>query len=161
MGSLSWVNRLVLLAAAAIAVAAQESQIGAAQEQGGSAKAVLERYNLLGIFAADCGKPVSPQNPYVMHRAVDDQRVQRDTMTGPTTRTDASMIDSASVEGPDQLMMSMANERRRLNVRLRVEGGRWQLWESVDQNGQRLVSDGRIAGSAGVEMPWLSKCTTQ
>lgn len=126
-----------------------------------STKETLEKYNLIGIFAADCSKPVTLQNPYVVHRAVDEQRVQRDTMTSPTTHTDASVIDSASALVPNEIIMSMANERRRLNVRVRVDGGRWRVWETVHENGQRLVSDGRIVEGTRAEMPWLNKCTAQ
>lgn len=154
------VHRLALVAAALVLVASHDARTGAAQAQAGSAKTVLEQYNLLGIFAADCTQPASQQNPYVMHRVIDEQRVQRDTMTDPGTRADASVIDRAAAEGPSEIIMSMANESRRLNVRLRVESNRWQLWESVHENGQRLVSGGRVGG-AGVEMPWLSKCVTQ
>ena len=126
-----------------------------------STKETLEKYSLIGIFAADCSKQATLQNPYVVHRVVDEQRVQRDTMTGPTTRSDASVIDSASALVPNEIIMSMANDRRRLNVLVHVDGDRWRLWETVHENGQRLVSGGRIVEGTRAEMPWFNKCTGQ
>jgi len=45
-----------------------------------SAKDAFEKFGLLGTFAGDCSQPVSARNGYIVYRAVDAQRVQRDTM---------------------------------------------------------------------------------
>ena len=129
-----------------------------AQAQSGSVRAIFEYYDLLGTFAADCSQAASERNIYIVHRALDADQVQRDSMSGPTTRVDVSVIDSASASGPGELALSLANERRRLYVVVRVEPRRWRLIESTRENGEKLVSGGRTTDSAGEEMPWLNRC---
>jgi hypothetical protein len=50
----------------------------AAQGQDTAVKTVVEKYKLLGTFAQDCAQPASQTNWYFVHRAIDDDHVQRD-----------------------------------------------------------------------------------
>jgi peptidylprolyl isomerase len=122
-----------------------------------SVKELFENFDLIGSFAVDCSLPASAQNQYVVHRLNGDY-VQRDTMTGPVTRSEASLIDSASESGSSEVELSMANERGRVNAALRIESHRWRLMESTRENGEKLVSGGRATGGAREELPWLNKC---
>jgi hypothetical protein len=54
------------------------------------------RHGLLGIFAWDCSKPASGNNNwYFVNRAIDADHIQRDYMTGATTRAWYGIIDKA------------------------------------------------------------------
>jgi len=120
-------------------------------------KQLFERYDLMGTFAADCSMPVSEQNEYTVHRANNDY-VQRDSMIGPSRRSDASLIDAASEAAPDELHVSMANERRRVDDSIRIARRQWRVFESVTENGQKLISRGRFTQGARSESLWLQKC---
>jgi hypothetical protein len=65
-----------------------------ASAQGG-ARQVLEKYDLLGVWSVDCSGPPSPNNAYVVYRALDQQLVQYDVMSHPTERDWACIIESA------------------------------------------------------------------
>src|SRR5262245_4637727 len=64
--------------------------------QTASVKTVFEKHNLLGTFAWDCSKPASKANYYYVHRAVDGGQVQRDLMSGPTTRDWVATLEKAA-----------------------------------------------------------------
>jgi PDZ domain/Tetratricopeptide repeat len=119
-------------------------------------KGLFEKYGLIGAFAADCSQPVSAQNVYIVYRANGDY-VQRDDMSGGTA-SDASVIDAAAEAAPNQLGLSMANARGRVNLVLRIEAGRWRLLESTRDDGAKLVSGGRATQGAREQSPWLNKC---
>ena len=129
-----------------------------AQAQSGSVKGIFEYYDLLGTFAADCTQAVSERNIYIVQRVLDADHVRRESMSGPTTRVDLSVIDLASILGPAEVALSIANDRRRLNVVVRAEPRRWRLIELTRDNGEKLVSGGRTTDSAREEMPWLNRC---
>jgi tetratricopeptide (TPR) repeat protein len=117
---------------------------------------LFEKFGLLGFFAADCSVPVSEQNPFIVHRASGDY-VQRDSMSSARTRVDAHIIDSASEGGPGEIVLSMANDRGRMDSVLRMESGRWRLVEARDANGEQVIAGGRLTAN-GAEMAWLAKC---
>ena len=70
--------------------------------------------------------PVSRENQYIVHRANADY-VQRDSMIGPSTRADASLIDSAAEPAPNELDVSMTNDRGRTNELMRLGYRQWRL----------------------------------
>ena len=70
-----------------------------------SPKQVFERYNQIGTFAWDCSKPASKDNPYYVNRVL-GENVQRDQMSGPTTRDSVAIIEQASALGPNELSLS-------------------------------------------------------
>ena len=130
---------------------------GAPAARAASVQELFERYGLLGTFAADCAKPMSRQNTYIVHRVLDAHRIQREAMSEPGKVLDTSTIDLAATTGPDSLDISLGNERRRLQLTLRVEGTRWRVMDSAREGGEKLVANGRAVDD-GSEMPWLNKC---
>ena len=63
--------------------------------QESSVKAIFEKHDLLGMFAFDCSSPASKSNIYFVNRLLDAYHVQRDQMSGPTTRDRVTVIDKA------------------------------------------------------------------
>jgi hypothetical protein len=51
--------------------------------QAASARTVFEQYGLLGTFAVNCARPVSPGNHYMYFRPLDEHRVHVELMVGP------------------------------------------------------------------------------
>jgi hypothetical protein len=145
----------VAVAGALLGICLHASHVKA---QNASVKEIFERHELVGIFAIDCGSQASKTNPYFVNRLLDDAHVQRDRMSGPTTRERVWIIDQARELTADEIYVS----------------GKWddgQVAESVWRfDGKRVVaaehSTGgkkEIAGgkwvSNGKGVPWLSKCT--
>ena len=71
----------------------------------GSIKAVFEKYNLLGTFALDCGKPVGRDNRYYVHQLLDAEHVQRDMMSGPTARDFRVIFERAAELRPNEIVL--------------------------------------------------------
>ena len=68
------------------------------------AKAIFEKYNLLGGFAQDCTKPPKAvENWYDVNRLIDANHVQRDLMESPTTRKSVTIIDNAMETTPNRI----------------------------------------------------------
>jgi tetratricopeptide (TPR) repeat protein len=120
-------------------------------------KELFEKHDLIGTFAADCSMPVNEQNHYIIQR-VNSDYVQRDSMTGPSIRSDASLIDSATESGANELALSRTEEQGRINDIIRVEYNEWRLMESTRENGQKLITGGRATQGNRVESPWMRKC---
>ncbi|MFL6797312.1 MAG: hypothetical protein ACJ8F3_07860 [Xanthobacteraceae bacterium] len=127
-----------------------------ATAQQATVKELFEKHDLIGYFAADCSKPVSEQNQFIVHRTNGDY-VQRDVMIGSSTSAETSMIDNAAEARLGELRISMANERERLNSVMRVERGRWMLVESARENGEKLVEAGRT-NATRAQVLWHKKC---
>jgi hypothetical protein len=113
---------------------------------------------LIGAWAIDCGAESSAQNPYVVYRVLGADYVQRDTMAGAATRTDASLIDRAAEAGPGRLSMTMTSQQRRMDLVVMIDGKRMRTVEVTTEKGDRLVAEGRLA-SSGLELPWITRCT--
>ena len=122
-------------------------------------KAVFENYKLLGIFAFDCSKPPTSDNYYYVHRLVDAGHVQRDRMSGPTSRDFSNVMDKAVGVGPNEVTVSGT----------RVEGNRKgdpieEVWR-VEAN-QIMTVEGTIGGAKviaggrfnGQPVPWANMC---
>jgi hypothetical protein len=133
--------------------------------QARSVAQLFEEHGLIGVFAADCSKPVGTRNLYFVNRAIDADHVQHDQMAGPATRDFALLIDQAAELGPNELRLGGAIEARRLSSVIRVEGRRMRMMESTRLTtsggrplleGERVIVAGRF--SNGVETPWLDKC---
>jgi hypothetical protein len=162
MGRIAW----ILLAAAAGFVLPPGGPRAPAFAQVGSVARLFEQYDLIGVFAADCGKPVSAQNLYFVHRVIEGDHVQHDQMSGPATSDFALLIDQAAELRPNELALGGTIETRRLRAVVRVERQRMRMLEStrVTTAAGRLLTEGEgliVAGrfTNGVETPWLDKCT--
>ena len=100
-----------------------------------SVKAVFEKYNLIGTFAWDCNLPASKENLYYMNRLLDDGAVERDQMSGPTTRDYVVFIDQASATAPNQIAVSGTLDGKPVS-------GVWRLQEQESVR----VGDREVAG---------------
>lgn len=108
------------------------------------ARPIFEKYGLLGIWSADCNKPASPQNEYLVFRALDGQRIQNDGMIGPTERRYAVVIKSAAGAGANEIILTLQD----VDVRWRVEGKRMRPLERARDGGKAAVE----------EELWIEKC---
>jgi len=125
--------------------------------QAASAKALFESYGLLGTFAVDCQRPVGPGNPYLYFRALDGGGVGIELWATPQARQYAYVIDRAQARGRDEISISMANERQRLNLLYRVEGRRLRTMESAREGGSPIVIGGVFVENRA-PTPWFNKC---
>ena len=148
--------------AAAVLLAAASS---AASAQDGSVKAIFEKYNMLGVFAADCSKPASRDNPYYVHRVIDANHVQRDTMEGPTMRARFTVVDKAAALGPNEVsnsgpltgaIGSAKFDRTPTDSIWRIEPNRIRFTEATVA-GRKVAANGRYTGN-GQETPWFNRC---
>ena len=157
-----WVDGCVAVLSGCVAVAWLHCP--AAQAQSGSVKSIFEKYNLLGVFAWDCGKPASASNNwYYVNRLIDADHVQREFVTGPTTRQWVAIFDKASELTLNEVMASgritgriegKTVENEPVDGVWRIEQNRIQQWASTFQ-GKPLIANGRLNGR---EMPWLNRC---
>src|SRR5262245_341716 len=134
--------------------------------QAASVKEVFEKYNLLGQWAQDCTKPADAQKNWTYrNRAIDDDHVQRDFMSGPDKRQRFAIFDKASARGPDEIEISGVvtgrlfgadhDEQPTTNV-WRVEKNRMvPICGSIA--GKAFVAYGKLIANGG-QMPWLTKC---
>jgi tetratricopeptide (TPR) repeat protein len=128
----------------------------------GSARQILENYGVLGVWSADCNKPASPSNVYIVYRALDEKRVQSDAMKDPKERAHVNVIESAEGLGPNEITLTQTSQNRDV-YRLHIEGNRVRPLELM-RNGTKYVADGRhlanISNPAliGKETPWVNKC---
>ena len=120
---------------------------------------LFEQRGLLGVWAADCTKPPSQQNQYIVHRALDAERVQRDTMVGPTERFAVVFLETAAVSAPNELTMAASGHGARFSITYRFEGKGFRVMQYLREDGTKFIVDGRRVGAG--EMPWLNKCAPQ
>jgi Flp pilus assembly protein TadD len=145
-------------ATAAVATrAANEAAQSPPAPQPGTVIGLFEKHGLIGTFAADCRQPVSAQNPYVVHRPNGDF-VQRDNMIGPTERSEASIIDSATERRPNELLVGLTDGSGRVDWIIRMESGQWRLIEASRASGESIVSAGRAVDGARAQTSWFQKC---
>src|SRR5262249_43921891 len=128
-----------------------------AGSQAGSVRALFEKYDLVGAFAHNCGKPVGGGNLYIFHRVVGGDNVERAQMSGATRQDFKMVVDRAAESGPNELAISGTIDARRFDMLLRIEGKRMQTLESATEGGQTVIAGGHFA-SGGAPVPWFSKC---
>jgi hypothetical protein len=154
-------NSCALAIAAAIAATLVASSAHAA-----TVKEIFEKYRLIGTFAWDCTKPASADhNWYHVHRLLDTDHLQRDFMTGPTTRQWVVIIDQAAEAKPSEITASGKVTGRIAGRDLdnkptsgvwHVEPGRiLQVEATVD--GQKAIANGKLTAS-GFQIPWSNRC---
>jgi hypothetical protein len=99
---------------------------------------------------------VSRDNPYYANRLLDPERVHRDQMEGPSTRSWFSIIDKAKETKRNEIALSGQLNGRPADGIWRIEQGRMIVWEATFE-GQKRVADGKLLAT-GQQMPWLNKC---
>jgi hypothetical protein len=125
-----------------------------------SVQAVFEKHGLLGTFAMDCTKAASRANFYFVNRLMDADHVQRDQMSGPTTRDAVIIIDKISEVKSNEVAWSGTRDGK-------PQDGVWRIERKGDSmraqgieatwDGKKQISGGKWANGGG-EVPWLNKC---
>jgi len=144
-------------ASAPLDTAARPQPLPAA-EKAASIKTIFERYNLLGTFALDCGKPVGRGNRYYVHRLLDVGHVQRDMMSGPTERDFRVIFERAAELRPNEIVLGGTRDGQPVESLYRVEPNRARVLEST-LAGRKEISGGRFVN--GGETPWMNKCAAR
>jgi Ricin-type beta-trefoil lectin domain len=130
---------------------------------------IFDRHGLLGTFAEDCANDPSDTNPYIVHRALDAEHVERDQMKSRTVRAYAALVDSADEVAANEVGMNMVIvettilQLKDLRMRLvtRIDGNRVRLMQSGVLSGPNAGQNNIVGGkttSGGTETHWLSKC---
>jgi hypothetical protein len=141
----------------------------AAAQGSNSVQNIFERHGLIGTFAEDCTKEPGDSNQYIVHRAIDANRVERDQMKSRTVRSYAAFVDNANEVttndvGMDMLITESANAQMkdwRMHLVTRIDGNRIRLMESGPLSGPYAGQKNIIAGktaNGGTETHWLKKC---
>jgi hypothetical protein len=108
-----------------------------------SARSILEKLGLFGTWAADCTKPASMNNPHGVYRAVDGDRVQRETSVEPGKIFDVSISESVADAGGDDLIIAWRTGEGVITNRIRVRSGQMQVMDSTRANGEKLAANRR------------------
>ena len=125
--------------------------------QGDAVKAIFEKYDLLGILAADCSNPGDARSLYLVNRAIDADHVQMDQMVGATSRQFTAIIDKACESQPNEIALSSTINDQRYNLVVQVERTRMRQVELDGPTGEKQIAGGRFTKD-GVETPWYSRC---
>jgi hypothetical protein len=130
-----------------------------------SVQAVFEKHNLLGTFRSDCGVPITADNIFYIHRALDAQHVQSEQMSGAMVRDWLVVLDTAREISPDMLAISGVltgriggrhfNNKPAAGI-WRLESNRLLQWEGTI-DGEKTIADGKLV-SNGSQLPWLHRC---
>lgn len=142
--------------ALSVAFAVAAATLSASGAQAASVLEIFQKHNLIGTYAFDCSKPASEGNLYFVNRLLDASRVQRDQMSGPTSRDAVTIIEEASETKPNEILLRGTRDGQPTEILWRLEGTR-QLGVEVTLAGRKAISGGRIV-STGREAPWLNKC---
>jgi hypothetical protein len=123
-----------------------------------SIKEIFEKYRLAGTWAADCGKPASRQNPHVVYRILDADRVQRETMIEPGKTFDVSITLSVVEPTAGELVMAWKTSEGGITNRVQVLQNQMQTMDSTRDNGEKLSVNGRRLRDNS-ETPRFKKCS--
>jgi hypothetical protein len=140
------------IAAAALTILATSSA------QAASVKEILEKYKLLGTFSYDCSQPADKRNFYYVNRLLDADHVQRDEMSGPTTRNRVIILDKAEELKPNEIKLSgsIVDGVSSVTVVWHIEPNRMLQWEST-HDGKPIIRNG-IFLDTQYKMPYLNWC---
>jgi hypothetical protein len=124
----------------------------------------LQRFNLLGTWAADCIAPPSAANPYTRYLPLQNGNVRRLYVNSPTTTSGDAELESVSVTSPEILSYRQKTPQGYLNVVLKKTGMQIRILSSRNENGEIYVEDGKFTAKAGNgqmtgrESPTQNKC---
>jgi hypothetical protein len=145
------------LKAIAFSVAAATATILAASSaHAASAKEIFEKYKLLGTFSYDCTKPADKKNLYFVNRALDADHVQRDIMSGPTTRDSVVIYDKVEELKSNEIRVSGTRDGEPAEGVFRIEQNRMLQWYSK-VNGKENIRDG-VFLATNYKLPYLNRC---
>jgi hypothetical protein len=123
---------------------------------------VLDGYGMLGTWATDCSQPPDKNNFYTVYAGRPDGNVMRTYYNTPDRRTPYNeyLITQANVLPSRELsytQQNTTNSRDRIDVTLRRDGDRYQIWSSVRAAGDVLVREGKFPNN-GNTSPWQALC---
>ena len=122
-----------------------------------SPKDIFEKYHLFGTFSYDCTKPATKKNLYFVNRALDADHVQRDIMSGPSTRDDVFMIDKVEELKPNEIRFTgTRSDGQPAEAVYHTEANRALQWYSK-VNGKERIRDG-ILLATNYKLPYLNRC---
>ncbi|HKY87255.1 MAG TPA: hypothetical protein VJL90_10885 [Pseudorhodoplanes sp.] len=104
---------------------------------------IVRKYGLIGTWAPDCAKQATRQNPHVVYRLLDPDRLQRDIMIAPDTNFDVSVVLSIVEIGPGELLIAWKTGEGGITNRVRADPGQMQVLDSTRDSGEKLVVNGR------------------
>lgn len=108
-----------------------------------SVESIVEKYGLTGNWAPDCTKPASPQNPHLVYRLLDPDRLQRETRIASDKIFDVSVVLSIVEIVPGELRMAWKTGEGGITNRVRAHPGQMQVQDSTRDNGEKLTVNGR------------------
>jgi hypothetical protein len=74
-------------------------------------------------------------------------------------RSIVSIIDAGTPISSNEIRFTQDNDRGRLTVNMLIANGRWRVFRSVRESGEKLVDNGLFAGDSN-DTPWLQKCSS-
>jgi hypothetical protein len=116
---------------------------------------IFKKFGLLGNWSADCLKPASPQNPYLTHRALGTDRVERGPILGSSSSPTLFVVDQAAELKPNEIAFSFNDGKQHVKLVVRVEHNRMRTMERMYDDGQKSILAGREANR---DTPWFNKC---
>ena len=116
---------------------------------------IFKKFGLLGNWSADCTKPASSQNPYLTHRALGTDRVERGPMLNSASQPTLFIVDQAAEVKPNEIAFSFNDGKNHVKLVVRVEHNRMRTMERVYDNGENPILGGREANR---DTPWFNKC---
>jgi hypothetical protein len=117
---------------------------------------IFEKFGLLGNWSVDCTKPASPQNPYLTHRALGSDRVERGPILNSASPSTLFVVDQAAEVKPNEVAFSFNNGKTHVKLVVRVEHNRMRTMERSYDNGEGSpILGGREANR---DTPWFNKC---
>ena len=123
-----------------------------------SATDIFQKHGLFGTWAVDCARPPSVDNPHVVYRLADGNRVQRQISIEAGKIVELSAIESAAESGPAELIVSWQTSEGGITNRILLRDNRMQVLDSTRSDGQKLVVAGRRVRD-DTEAPRFERCS--
>jgi hypothetical protein len=132
--------------------------LAASSAQAASVKEIFEKYKLLGTFSYDCTKPADKKNFYYVNRLLDADHVQRDEMSGPSTRDRVIFVNKAEELKPNEVKVSGSDDHgvTSLTAIWHIVPNGVLQWEST-HDGKPIIRNGEFL-STQFKMPALNRC---
>src|SRR5262245_57357407 len=124
---------------------------------GASVQDIVEKYGLIGTWAADCTKPSSRQNPHAVYRMADDGRLEREIKIEGGKIWDLSVALSMTESSPGETISIWLTREGEVTNRTRIQDGKAQVQDSTRESGEKLFVNGRRTRD-NAEAPTFKKC---
>jgi hypothetical protein len=123
---------------------------------------VFRQFSLFGTWAVDCGRPASPQNPYVSDILQDTGAVVEEHHLGPDYAVNHYSVLSATRLSATQVALEVmfqpgSEAAQQQKLVMRVHDGRRRTLFNQPQGGAVRVKNG-VAVARGLKTPTLRKC---